>query len=252
MTESMTRRGKIRRLHSRRRSKSAPPVFIRHSPVKRRKQWTNVQMEKAMEAVMSGVGISRAAMECGVPQTTLKDRISGRVEHGVNSGPAPYLNKEEEKELAVFLKRSASMGYGKTRKQVMATVQAYVTNNKKGLRGSKITQGWWRKFLARQKDLSLIEGDNTSTTTASKPPEFTDEQEQLYQKRYDEGYNLTVDSEYLQWLKLHHPESSLVSDSLSESIEEEEISLSAYFSDIAPLEAIEMQGLQLNGICNKQ
>ena len=72
-------------------------------------------MEKAMEAVMSGVGINRVAMEHGVPRTTLKDRISGHVEHNVNPCPDPYLNKEEEKELGVFLKKSASMGYGKTR-----------------------------------------------------------------------------------------------------------------------------------------
>ena len=63
----MARRGKRGRLHLRRRSKSAPAVFIPHSPVKRQKQWTNIQMEKAMEAVKSGVGINRAAMEYGVP-----------------------------------------------------------------------------------------------------------------------------------------------------------------------------------------
>ena len=70
----------------------------------------NIQMVKAMEAVKSGVGINTAAMECGVPCTTLKDCISSHVEHGVNSGPVPYLNKEKEKELAVFLKTSALIG----------------------------------------------------------------------------------------------------------------------------------------------
>ena len=95
-----------------------------------------------MEAVKTGTGINRAAMECGVPRTTLKDHMSGRVEHGVNPGPLPYLNKEEEKELAVFLKKCASIGYGKMRKQVLAIVESYITNNKKGLKSSKITQGW--------------------------------------------------------------------------------------------------------------
>ena len=42
-------------------------------------------MEKAMEAV------NRGAMECGVPCTTLKDCISGRVQHGINSGPVTYV-----------------------------------------------------------------------------------------------------------------------------------------------------------------
>ena len=72
-------------------------------------------------------------------------------------------------------------------------------------------------------------GRSTTVTTGSKPAEFTDKQEQLYQKRYDEGDNLTVDSEYLQWVKFHHPGSSLLCDCLSES-NEEELSLSAHCS----------------------
>ena len=58
-------------------------------------------------------------------------------------------------------------------------------------------------------------GKGKTKTTESRVPEFTVEQEQLFQKRYDEGYNLTVDPEYLRWLKLYHPESHLLSDSLS-------------------------------------
>ena len=125
-------------IYLRKRSQSTSVVFVRHSPVKRRKQWTNIQMEKAMEAVKSGMGINRAAMECGVIRTTLKDCMSGCVEHGVNPGLLPYLKKEEKKELAVFLKKCTSIGYGKTRKQYLAIVEAYVTNNKKGLRSSKL------------------------------------------------------------------------------------------------------------------
>ena len=47
-----------------------------------------------MEGVKPGTDINRAAMEYGVSPTTLKDCMSGRVEHGVNPGPLPYLNKE--------------------------------------------------------------------------------------------------------------------------------------------------------------
>ena len=98
--------GKRKRLH---RSKSAPPVLIRHSPIKLQKQWTNIQMEKAMKAVTFGVGINRAEMEHGVPQTTHKNCISGRIEYGMSLGPVPYLNKGKKKDLAEFVKKSASM-----------------------------------------------------------------------------------------------------------------------------------------------
>lgn len=52
-------------------------------PRKRRKLWDNASVVMAIEAVKDGkFGINRAAKEHGVPRTTLKDRLSGRVEHG--------------------------------------------------------------------------------------------------------------------------------------------------------------------------
>ncbi len=48
------------------------------------------------------MGVNRAALEFGVPRTTLKDRIAGRVVHGTNIGPRKYLSLEEEQELVNF------------------------------------------------------------------------------------------------------------------------------------------------------
>ena len=48
------------------------------------------------------MGVHTAALEFNVPRTTLKDRIAGRVAHGCNMGPKPYLTYEEEKELVEF------------------------------------------------------------------------------------------------------------------------------------------------------
>jgi len=67
---------------------------VLHSPAKKYKwkQWTNEQMLDAMDDVYSGtVGVNEAVCKHGVPPTTLKDRISGRVQHGTNSGPKCYL-----------------------------------------------------------------------------------------------------------------------------------------------------------------
>ena len=124
---------------------------------RKRKQWMNEQMEQAMKAVETGSKINQA--DHGVPPTTLKDRLSGRVQHGVKSGPKQYLSCEEETELATFLKSCASVGYGKTRRDVMGIAQS-VAMDKGILRGHRISQGWWRQFLKRQKDLSLRRGDN--------------------------------------------------------------------------------------------
>ena len=78
--------------------------------------WSNQSMLQAMETVKSGyMGMNRAAIEHGVPRTTLKDRLSGRVIHGTNIGPKPYLTQEEEKQLVEFLVNCCKMGYGKSR-----------------------------------------------------------------------------------------------------------------------------------------
>ena len=117
-------------------------------------------MTGALAAASEGMPANRAATMYGVPRSTLKDRLSGRVVHGHKSGPRPYLDPDEEKELTDFLISSAECGYGKTRREVMSIVEKVATD-KKILKGNKISNGWWRRFLERQKSLSLRRGDAT-------------------------------------------------------------------------------------------
>ena len=82
--------------------------------------------------------------------------FSGHVVHGINSGLVPYLNKEEEKELAIFLKKSASIWYGKTRKQVMAIVEAYTLPiTRKVSKVQKLHKGGGGGNFRKTKKLSL-------------------------------------------------------------------------------------------------
>ena len=82
-------------------------------------------METAMEAVMNGkTSINKAAVMYNVPSTSLKDRLSGKVVHGTRPGPKRYLNEIEEKEHADHLIEVASIGYGKTRREVILITEA--------------------------------------------------------------------------------------------------------------------------------
>ena len=68
-----------------------------------------------MEVVRKGpISINEAALLHGVPPTTLKDCLSGRVAHGTKPGPVKYLNNEEECALSDYLIKAAKAGYGKT------------------------------------------------------------------------------------------------------------------------------------------
>ncbi len=55
-------------------------------------------MENAIKSLSdsTAISISSAARDHGIPVTTLKDRLSGRVQHGTNPGPVPYLSCSEE------------------------------------------------------------------------------------------------------------------------------------------------------------
>jgi len=117
------------------------------------KQWSEEVMEKAVNAVLNnGMSVRRAALEYDVPKSTLGDRISGRVIPGSSSGPRKILNTEEEEELVAFVRRSAAIGYPKSRKDLMTLVQQIAEN--KGIQ-HLISNGWWQSFCKRHPNLTL-------------------------------------------------------------------------------------------------
>ena len=84
------------------------------------KSWDGVKMAQAFTSVtQERMSIREAALQYGVPKSTLGDRLSGRVLSGATSGPQMYLDKSAEEELVQFLLRSAEIGYAKSRKQVV-------------------------------------------------------------------------------------------------------------------------------------
>ena len=54
--------------------------------------------------IREGVPVKRAALNHGVPRTTLQDRHLGRVIHGTKPGPKSYLTAFEEADLMSSLK----------------------------------------------------------------------------------------------------------------------------------------------------
>ena len=148
--------------YSKKKSKKNPPLrpsASTNAPIKRpyakRKQWTNAQMDAAIKAVLisTASSINSAARDHGVPITTLKNRLSGRVVHGTKPGPVPYLNTTEE-ELVEYLSEANKMGYGKTWRQVKVIAERVATD-KAVLHGARISDGRWRRFLQRHSQLSL-------------------------------------------------------------------------------------------------
>ena len=123
-------------------------------PSMKQKQWIDEQMVAAMKAVEDGGPVRGAARKHSVPYSTLKYQVNGCVVHGTKPGPKPYLNVEEEDELGQFLKKCATVGFRKTRRDAMHIAET-VVREKGNLRKEKITHGWWNRLLQQQGDLSL-------------------------------------------------------------------------------------------------
>ena len=69
-----------RRRRPRKSSAQASPASRPPNQPAKRKQWTNRQMEDAMKAALSGeMSANQAALQYGVPRSTRRDRLSGRV-----------------------------------------------------------------------------------------------------------------------------------------------------------------------------
>ena len=137
-------------------------MSTRRRPTTIRKQWTETQMLEALKSVQKdGLSGNMAADLHGVPRSTLKDRLSGRVRHGTKPGPKPYLSIQEESELATHLLQAADIGFGKTRRDVKCIVEEYL-HRKGTLKGTTVSDGWWEKFVRRNPILRLRSGDSTA------------------------------------------------------------------------------------------
>lgn len=58
----------------------------------------------------------------------LCDRVRGKVRFNSHSGPTRYLEDHEEREIAKFLAGSASMGFARSKKEVICIVEAILAS----------------------------------------------------------------------------------------------------------------------------
>ena len=111
-------------------------------------------MKEAMNAVIyQGMTISKAAEMHGVPRTTLNDHVLGKVLPGAKCGAPTVLSTSEELDLVDFLVKFASIGCGRTKKEVIDIVSSMLLS--RGQKHQSITNGWWAKFNKRHPVLSL-------------------------------------------------------------------------------------------------
>lgn len=139
------------------------PFISQRQPTYR--EYSILSMEKAYEAVVTGtMSVRKAAEEYGVPRSTLHEKVTGKVALQVKSGSKNYLTDEEEASLVDFLVGCATIGYAKSRKDVMAIAQQIISTRKPDV---EITKGWWDSFRRRHPEISLRHAEPLSYARAA-------------------------------------------------------------------------------------
>ena len=78
------------------------------------------QLDHAIDAVKNRhVSVRRAEEQYGIPKSTIHDHVSGRVSKGAKKGNPKYLTDDDEAMLVSFVEKCASIGYPRTRQQVL-------------------------------------------------------------------------------------------------------------------------------------
>ena len=118
-------------------------------PKRYRTSWSEEAMELAIQEVGKGRAIREVFGDYSIPKSTLSDRVNGK---GSHSGPPKYLTDTEENELEKFLLGCASVGYAKTRKEVIALAKQIMMSC--GI-NKEVTSGWWDGFCKCHPELVL-------------------------------------------------------------------------------------------------
>ena len=130
------------RLKSRQQHCSSTKVSNRSAV---RKQWSDVQMEAALESVIKdGLSQNRAADLHGVPRSTLKDRLMVELFMAL----ILVLSHTCLLQKKAFLVDTAKMGYGRTRCDVKCLVETHLQINGKKGENFTVSNGWWDRFLS--------------------------------------------------------------------------------------------------------
>ena len=78
-------------------STSPVPMLAKPGRPMKYKLWHESRLKLAYDAVKKeNLSVRKAALNYDVPNSTLQDRLSGRVQFGATSGPQKYLTDEEE------------------------------------------------------------------------------------------------------------------------------------------------------------
>ena len=122
----------------------------------RKREYTQTQMDKAVELVKDKTSVYKAAKLTGVPEQTLRDRIKEKVPINAVHGGQPLFPHEQEAKIKDHVAQMATYGYGYTAKQLihLATDTARYLQLRDSLK--PLSKKWYQGFMRRWPEVKLV------------------------------------------------------------------------------------------------
>lgn len=122
------------------------------------RQYTAESLSLAIEDVRHNkLSLRKAAMQYGIPKSTLSMYVAGKLEIGVKRGPASILSVEEERRLVEYVVHMGQIGYGRTREQLLDIVAKMVSSDgrENPFVNDRPGRKWWVLFKQRNPEVTL-------------------------------------------------------------------------------------------------
>ncbi|XP_052268555.1 uncharacterized protein LOC127869937 [Dreissena polymorpha] len=161
-------------------------------PKKQRLLYDRENLQRAYEATLGGVSAYRASRMFAVPETTLRDRIKGRVDVEAKVGHETIFTIEEEKKLYDHVTYMAEIGFGYTKKSVQYMGRDYAESLGKTMKPDQkcLSDNWFYGFCKRWPELKSSKPQKLDLSRAKTSRETLN-------KYYDELFNVLTENKII-------------------------------------------------------
>ncbi|KAI5709120.1 hypothetical protein M8J76_010692 [Diaphorina citri] len=132
--------------------------------------YSEQNMNLAVEAMKAGSSAKAAARQYGVPRTTLTDKFKGKSPRSRRMGPSPVLTDIEELEVVQWIMNMNSAGFPVTRNLIVETVSKLIIElgRPNTFKDNVPGRSWFNSFTRRHPSLNQVITRNTGDLTTEK------------------------------------------------------------------------------------
>ena len=136
------------------------PLYFQAKPLhieRKLRLYSPTSMVKAYSMVKDeGVPVLKAARTYGVPETTLRDRVMGRVDPETGMGSVPLFSQLEEVQMVNHVRTMADFGYGYTRQECVDLATDFAVQLGKRESDKPLSMKWMKGFLSRWPEIRVL------------------------------------------------------------------------------------------------